>query len=99
MACQDGSRRNYSAWRRRLVACMTSTASVPADLCLYLYSDRVGLREGGGRGEPLPHVCARARLSSAPVLSGSIAPTLVHGAAALFARFSSNSCAFRDLMD
>ena len=39
----------------------------------YLYSDRVGLREGGGRGEPLPNVCAHG----SSVLSGSIAPTLV----------------------
>lgn len=63
-----------------------------------LYSDRVGRREGGGRGEPLPDVCARARFRFRCGFVG-FGSCHRHGAAASFARFSSNSCAFRDLMD
>lgn len=47
----------------------TSTASCRwGPLCPYLYSDRVGLREGAGGGAP-SDACARATSSSAPVRS------------------------------
>jgi len=73
MARQDASRKNYSALRRRLVACRPAQLYVAGGpLCPYLYSDRVGLREGAGGVspfrtfahvlDPVPLRCGQIRL-------------------------------------